>query len=299
LPTYLLYALTVLIWGTSWFAITLQTGVVPPEVAIAYRFAIAALLLLGFCLATGRRLRYGARDHLFMAAQGITLFSLNYILFYRASLDMPSGLMAICFSTILLMNIGNGALLLRIRIEPKVFLGGVLGLGGLTLVFWPEVAGLGLRGTAAAGLGLSLAATYLASLGNMVSVRHKRAAIPVIQSNAIGMAYGALCSVLLALLQGLPFVYDPRPAFTLALLYLALAASVVAFGCFLTLVQRIGADRAAYSTVLFPIVALAISTWGENYHWTPLAEAGVVLVLLGNVVVLLRRPPFAKKAVPT
>jgi drug/metabolite transporter (DMT)-like permease len=250
-------------------------------------------------VATRRPLRYGLRDHLFMAAQGVTLFSLNYMLFYRASLDMPSGLMAVCFSTILLMNIANGALFFRSSVEPKVFAGALLGLGGLTLVFWPEVAGFGLHSTAMLGLVLSIIATYLASLGNMISVRHKKAGIPVIESNAIGMAYGALCSLAIATVRGLPFVYDGRIAYTGALIYLALFASVIGFGCFLTLIQRIGADRAAYSTVLFPIVALSVSTWLEGYRWTPLAAAGVVLVLLGNVLVLLRRKPLVKEPVPS
>jgi drug/metabolite transporter (DMT)-like permease len=289
MPTFLLYGLTVLIWGTSWFAITQQTGVVPVELSIAYRFLLAAGLLIAYCLATGRRLRYGLVDHLFMAAQGVCLFSLNYILFYRASFDMPSGLMAICFSTITLMNIGNGALFFRTAVEPRVFVGALLGLAGLGLVFWPEIAGLGAHGRAGIGLGFSLLATGSASLGNMVSVRHKMARIPVIESNAIGMGYGALCSLAIALAQGAPLVYDPRWTYSLALVYLALFASVIGFGCFLTLVQRIGADKAAYSSVLFPIVALALSTWLEGYRWTPLAASGVALVLLGNVLVLMRR----------
>ncbi|HEY8014865.1 MAG TPA: DMT family transporter [Dongiaceae bacterium] len=290
MPTSLLYVLTVLIWGTSWFAITLQTGVVPVELSIAYRFLLAAAMLIVFCLATGRRLRYSRRDHLFMAAQGICLFSLNYILFYRASFDMPSGLMAICFSTITLMNILNGALFFRTPVDARVFIGALLGLAGLGLVFWPQVAGFGLHSRAALGLALSLLATAFASFGNMVSVRHKLARIPVIESNAIGMGYGALCSLAIALAQGLPLVYDGRWTYSAALLYLALFASVIGFGCFLTLVHRIGADRAAYSSVLFPLVALALSTWLEGYRWTPLAAIGVALVLLGNVLVLMRRP---------
>jgi drug/metabolite transporter (DMT)-like permease len=216
---------------------------------------------------------------------------------YHASLYMPSGLMAVCFSTILLMNIGNGALFFRTPVEPKVFAGGLLGLAGLTLVFWPEVAGFGLHSAAMTGLVLTLVGTYSASLGNMLSVRHKGARIPVIESNAIGMAYGALCSIAVAVIRGLPFVYDGRIEYTGALIYLALFASVIGFGCFLTLIQRIGADRAAYSTVLFPVVALSISTWGEGYHWTPLAAAGVALVLLGNVLVLLRRKPLVRETV--
>lgn len=299
MPSFVLYGLTVLIWGTSWYGITLQTGVVPVELSIAYRFLVAAFLLIAYCLARRRRLRYGLRDHLFMAAQGACLFSINYVLFYRASLDMPSGLMAVCFSTILLMNIGNGALFFRTAVEPRVFLGAMIGLAGLTLVFWPEVEQFGLRSTAITGLMLSVIATYLASLGNMIAVRHKKAGIPVIESNAIGMTYGALCSLAIAAVAGRALVYDPRPVYSVALIYLALFASIIGFGSFLTLIQRIGADRAAYATVLFPVVALGVSTWLEDYRWTPLAASGVALVLLGNVLVLVRRKLSVKEPVPT
>jgi drug/metabolite transporter (DMT)-like permease len=173
-----------------------------------------------------------------------------------------------------------------------------VGLGGLTMVYWPEVAKFGVHSKAVTGLILSLAATYLASLGNMISVRHKLAGIPVVESNAVGMVYGALCSLAVAGALGVPVVYDLRPVFSLALVYLAVAASIVGFGSYLTLVQRIGADRAAYATVLFPIVALSLSTWLERYEWTPLAGAGVALVLLGNILVLRRRKPPVKESVP-
>src|SRR5439155_11400328 len=114
------------------------------------------------------------------------------------------------------------------------------------------------------------------------------------------MGYGALCSLAIAAVQGLPLVYDARLSYSLALLYLALFASVIGFGCFLTLVQRIGADRAAYSSVLFPVVALGVSTLLEGYRWTPLAAVGVALVLLGNVLVLVRRRrPAQRQVVPT
>ncbi len=289
MPNSVLYGLTVAIWGTSWYVITLQTGVVPVAVAIAYRFLLAAAILIAFCLITRRRLNYGARDHLFMAIQGVCLFSLNYILFYMASLDMPSGLMAVCFSTVSLMNIGNGALFFRSPVDVRVLFGALLGLCGLTLVFWPEVAAFGLHGKPAIGLALSLVATYLASLGNMVTVRHKQAGVPLVESNAIGMAYGAICSLIIAAILQAPIVFDARPVFTLALVYLAVVASIVGFGAYLTLIHRIGADRAAYTTVLFPVVALGVSTWREDYQWTALAGAGVALVLLGNVIVLMRR----------
>ena len=299
LPNSVLYGLTVAIWGTSWYVMRLQTGVVPEAVVTAYRFLLAAAILIAFCLATRRRLSYGPRDHLFMAIQGSCLFSLNYILFYMASQDMPSGLMAVCFSTVLLMNIANGALFFRSPVEPRVLLGALLGLCGLTLVFWPEVATFGLHGKAVTGLILSLVATYLASLGNMVTVRHKKAGVPLVESNALGMAYGAICSLIVTAIMQDPIAYDPRPTFSIALVYLAVVASIVGFGAYLTLIRRIGADRAAYTTVLFPIVALGVSTWLEDYHWTQLAGIGVALVLLGNVIVLMRRKLVVEEPLTT
>lgn len=288
MSVFLLYAVTVLIWGTSWYGIELQLGVVDPVVSVMWRMALAGALLLAFCAATGRRLRFGARDHLFMALQGLTLFSLNYVLFYMAGLHITSGLMAICFATIVPLNMANGALLFRQPVDRRVAAGGVLGLGGLVLVFWPEVTGVETGDEALIGLGLSLLATYSASLGNMVSVRHKRTGIPVVESNAFGMAYGAAFCAVAALVGGAPFIIEPTATYLGALVYLAVFATIVGFGCYLTLLQRIGADRAAYASVLFPIVALGLSTFVEDYRWSWPAAAGVALVLAGNLLVLLR-----------
>jgi drug/metabolite transporter (DMT)-like permease len=296
-PTPILYLVTVLIWGTSWYAMELQL-VLPGELAIVYRFVLAAAMLVGFCLATGRSLRFKPRDHLFMALQGFFLFCINYILFYWAAVYLVSGLLAVCFSTITVMNIANAALLYRQRVDPRVAVAAALGLVGIGLVFWPELAQIELSRAAAVGLGMSLVATYAASLGNMVTVRHSRARIPVIEANAVGMSYGALFTLVIVIAEGLPFAFVWTASYVGSLLYLALFASVIGFGSYLTLVQRIGADRAAYASVLFPIVALAVSTVLENYRWTLPAVIGVALVLVGNLLVLVRRPAAAAVSSP-
>jgi len=294
LPTAVLYLATVLIWGTSWYAMELQL-VLPGELAIAYRFVLAAAMLVGYCLLTGRSLRFSRRDRLFMALQGFFLFCLNYILFYWAAVYLVSGLLAVCFSTITVMNIANGALLFRQRVESRVALAALLGLIGIGLVFWPELAKVELSRTAAIGLAMSLVATYAASLGNMVTVRHKGAGIPVIEANAIGMSYGALFTLIIVVARGMPFDFFWSASYLGSLLYLAFFASVIGFGAYLTLVERI-ADRAAYSGVLFPIVALGVSTFLEHYRWSLPAVIGVLLVLAGNLLVLARRRPSAPLA---
>jgi drug/metabolite transporter (DMT)-like permease len=291
LPISILYIATVAIWGTSWFALRYQIGQVPELQSIAYRFLLAAAILIFWCFATRRRLRFGWRDHLFCAIQGATLFWFNYLLFYFATARIPSGLMAVCFSTILVMNIANGAIFFGSRAERRVWFGALLGMSGLSLVFLPEIVGIEFSRAHLEGLLLSLVATFSASLGNMVSVRHKRAGMPVVESNALGMGYGAVLGLAAAGLFSSPFRFDVEAPYLLSLGYLAFFASVIGFGSYLTLVQRIGADRAAYASVLFPLLALLLSTLFEGYRWTLPAGLGILLVLAGNLLVLLRAKP--------
>jgi drug/metabolite transporter (DMT)-like permease len=297
IPVWALYVITVAIWGSSWYGIKEQLGVVAPTVSLAYRFALAAAILWVFCAVTRRRLRFPVASHVWMALQALCLFGANYILFYYAGFHVVSGLLALCFSTIPLMNVFNAAFFVREPVDRNVILPSLISLAGLVLVFLPEFLEKGLGSSPVIGFGLSMIATYLASLGNVLSVKLKQVSVPVVQANTWGMTYGALFCAVFALFQGASFNYDPRTAFTVSLVLLAVFASVIGFGTYLTLVQRIGAGRAAFSSVLFPLVALSISTVVEDHHWTPLAVAGVVLVLSGNLILLLRRrvaPPVAE-----
>lgn len=289
MPIWALYAITVAIWGSSWYGIKEQLGMVAPTVSLAYRFLLAAAILWAFCGVTRRSLRFPRSAHLWMAAQAFCLFCANYILFYYAGFHVVSGLLALCFSTIPLMNVLNAALFLKEPVDRNVIAPSLVSLAGLVLVFLPEFMEKGLGSAPLIGFALSMLATYLASLGNVLSVKLKQLSVPVVQSNTWGMTYGALFCALFALISGAAFNYDPRLAYSVSLILLAVFASVIGFGTYLTLVQKIGAGRAAFSSVLFPLVALSISTVLEGHHWTRLAGAGVVLVLSGNLILLLRR----------
>jgi drug/metabolite transporter (DMT)-like permease len=279
----------VLAWGASWLAIKFQLGQVAPEWSIVYRFALAAGLLMAFCGLRGLGLRFGRRQHLYLALQGLLLFSLNYILVYLAEVTLPSGLVAVVFSSVVILNVFFGALFLKAPIRRPVLLGGVLGLAGLGLIFWPEIAASQARQAWLGGLGLTVGATISASLGNIVSARNQRAGLPVVQTNAWGVSYGAGFMLLLALLRGAPPSIEATPAYLGSLVYLAIIATIVAFGAYLTLLGRIGPDRAGYAFVLFPVVALALSTLFEGLHWNLLGLLGVGLVLTGNGLALYGR----------
>ena len=296
MANFLFYTITVLIWGSTWLGIKFQLGNVEPALSVAYRFALAALILFVWCLFRRLPMRFSKGDHLYIAMQGVFLFAFNYLLFYLAELQITSGLAAVVFSTIVVMNLLNGRLFLGTTIELKVLFGGALGMFGLVLLFWPEMAAVNFSGPVIVGMLLSFAATYLASLGNIISARNQHRKLPVVQTNAYGMAYGSLCMVLVVLISGAPIAIDLSAPYLLSLVYLALFGSVIAFGCYLSLVGRIGPGRAAYTTLLFPVVALALSTIWEDYHWTLPGLCGVALILCGNYLALVRKKAQAGKS---
>lgn len=289
-----LYALTVFVWGTSWLAIKFQLGIVPLEVSIVYRFAVAAALMFVLCLASRRRMRFSLVDHGFMVFQGLCLFSTNYFFIYSGSQYLTTGLVSVAFSTLVILNIIGGTLLFRTPIQARVMIGAALGIGGIAVVFWPEIAAFDPSRQGTLGLGLTLIGTCFASAGMLTSAWNQRQrGLPVFQSNAYSMLYGTVFIALLTIARGSAVVFDPAPVYVLSLLYLAVFSTVVGFWSYLTLVGHIGPDRAAYATVLFPIIALALSTWFEDFRWTALDAAGIALVLLGNAVILTKRLPGA------
>jgi len=284
----LLYVVTVLIWGSSWLAIKYQLGSVDPMVSVAYRFLLASAISWLYCRFSGRLMRYSLRDHGFMFLQGASLFALNYWLFYLSELTLTSGLAAVIFSTIVVMNMMNGVLFLKNRLELRVVLGAGIGLFGIILVFWPEVTDFESGSENLFAVSLAVLATLLASLGNIASARNQRKGIPVVQANTFGMTYGALLMLVLSWATGREFTFEVTLPYVSSLVFLSVFASIIAFWTYLTLLGRVGVERAAYATLFFPLVALGFSTVFEDYQWTASAGIGILLILAGNLLILKR-----------
>ncbi len=285
----LLYLVAVLIWGTTWFAITFQLGTVAIEWSLVYRFALATVLLFAICLATGRKLKFPRRAHLVFLGLGAFLFSSNYYFSYLGVAYITSGLVAVVFSTLPLMNIFNGRVFLKRRLEPAIAAASLVGIGGIALMFWPELgAGAG-NDKALLGMVIVLIATYLASVGNTIAAGRSASKLPVLSMSAWGMLYGTGFLTAASLLNGNPVVFDFSTPYVASLVYLSLFGTVIAFTSYLELIKRIGAERAGYISVAFPVVALAISTFFEGYQWSIPAALGIVLVLGGNVYILRTR----------
>ena len=286
---YLLYVLTVVSWSASWFAIALQVGTVPNEVNLVWRFGLATVLMFAWVAFSRRRLRFALSDHLRFAALGMLMFSTNFMFFYYGAGYLVSGLMSVVFSLASVVNLALGALVMREKPSGRVLAGGLIGFCGIALMFLPELTASGVSDSTLIGLALCAAGTLCFCAGNLVSGACQRRGLPLISMNAWGMLYGTLWSGLLALLLGRPFIIEPTVAYLGSLVFLAVLSTVVAFAAYLSLLGRIGAARAGYATVIFPVFALLISTVMEGYVWTAWAVAGLALVAAGNVLVIRGR----------
>ena len=286
------------IWGSTWIVIRDQLGVVPGQWSVAYRFAIAAAAMAVIARFQGHDLR-PSRGLLGAAAVlGLAQFSINFGAVYQAEHYITSGVVATMFALLIIPNSLLAWAFLKQRPGNSFLAGAGVAVIGVLLLFWNELKAspvgarevtLGLAWTLFGLMGSSVANVFQATDGP------RRFPLPVLL--AWGMALGALFDVVLAWTLSGPPVWDPRPAYWIGLLYLALAASVLCFSLYFPVIRKIGAGKAAYSSVLVPVIAMALSTLGEDYRWTPLAVMGAALSLGGVLIAIgLRRRPLPAAA---
>lgn len=284
----ILYTAVVLIWGSTWITIPYQLGDVAAELSVAYRFALASVLLFIFARTTGRSLRVPRDTYPFVIVLGAMTFSIGYLFIYHGTAYITSGLVAVVFSIIVVTNAFYEKMFFGVRVEARMLLATGLGLIGMVLVFWPEVAELSFQDDTIIGILLILASVFLTSFGTMAAIACGKRNLPVVTVNAHAMAWGALTSFIVALVLGRPLTFSTAPPYLMSLVYLAIFGSAIAFGSFLALMRTIGAARAAYSSVLYPVVALLLSTLFEGFRWTTPAVVGILLILTGNWLALTR-----------
>lgn len=289
----LLYALVVVIWGTTWIAITLQQqSEISTTVAVFWRFFISAIVLFAFVVMSHKLQKLATHDHLFCLLQACCIFGFNFVCFYYAVQYISSGLEAVIFSMAVIFNTINAKVFFAQQISSRFYPAALFGLFGIIALFWHDVMGTTLNSNTLMGIGLCILGTYGFSLGNMISTRHQKQGLDIFTTNAYAMLYGSLLMALISWFKHDNFFPSMSGSSVSALLYLAIFGSVIGFTAYFYLVGRIGAGKAAYSTLLFPLVALVISTIWEGYHWQTNAVIGVILILCGNAIFFIKLPRF-------
>jgi drug/metabolite transporter (DMT)-like permease len=288
LGTWQLFAICVGVWGTTWHAITYQLAGFPAELGVAVRFALAGAGALVVARWRGDRLAFSIADHGALALQGTFLYGLAYVSVYQAERFVPSGLVAVGYSASPLVSGIGAALLFGAPFGRRFATGGLCGIGGVALIFWPEIQRHDGAGDARLGAMFTGVAVLLSAIGSLVASRNRTRGMPLLPAIAYGMLYGAVAAAVVgvALGEGRALALPTAASWWISLVYLAFAGSVLAFACFLTLQDRVGVGRAGTVGVMTPLVALVVSLFFEGFRPTALTVAGAVLAGGGNALML-------------
>jgi drug/metabolite transporter (DMT)-like permease len=286
------FVIVTLIWSTTWIVIRGQLGVVPPSWSVTYRFLVSGIVMLGWAKASGASLKLGREGQLFAILFGIAQFTFNFNFVYRAEAHITSGLVAVVFALLLVPNAILSRIFLRQRMTGRFIMGSVIAIAGLALLFLQEArAHPGGQAETLWGVGLTLAGVMSASTANVMQASARARAMPMASLLGWGMLWGTTINAVLAWVLTGPPVVDMRPSYLIGVAYLGVMASAIAFTLYFGLIRVIGPARAAYSSVIIPIIAMLISTFAEDYRWSVLAVAGCALALSGLVIALTARKP--------
>ena len=286
LPNSILFLIPSLIWGSTWFAIKFQIGETDPLFSVGYRFILAGLILVLYAKIRKLDMRFSGPDHMFMALQGACLFGLNYWLVYMSEEHLTSGLVAVIFSGLIFMNVFFNAIILKAQVRKNVLFGGFIGIFGVALIFKDELRVFDFSDENFVAFLMAIGSVIFASMGNILSALNQKRQIPVIQSNAYGMLYGATIVTSIALFSGKSITFDLNVPYLASLLYLSVFGSVIAFTTYLNLLGKVGPDKAGYISLVMPVIALFLSTILEDYQWTAYGITGLLLILSGIFMAL-------------
>ena len=289
------FIVATIIWGTTWIVIRDQLGPVPPTWSIVYRFAAGALAMFIYAALTKSPFRIGRQGHVFAVIFGFAQFVLNFNFVYRAEAFITSGLVAVLFAMLLVPNALLGRVFLKQPLSGRFLLGSLVAVIGVGMLIAQEIrADTASTSATLLGVVFTLLGVLSASVANIMQGTARGKALPMASTLAWGMLWGTGMNALLAFaLTGAP-VIEWTPAYIGGVIYLGVFASAVAFTCYFSVIRDVGPARAAYSSVLTPILAMIISTVVEDYRWSWLAGAGGVVALAGLLIALSARRPAAK-----
>ena len=283
-------AVCALIWGTTWYAITLQLGVVDPLVSIVWRFGLAAILLFLGCLAFRQSLRLTRAQHLAALGQGAFAFSLSYSFTYAAEGLIASAVVAVIFAALAFLNLILFRFAAGQRAAMPAWIGALLGVVGVGVLSGAQaLAEGGLGADAFAGVAFAAIAVVASAFGNLFAWKGQEHGSPVIPSTAWAMAYGTLLLILYGLATGVRWSIDLTPAYIGSLLYLSVFGSVIAFGLYFSIARSRGYALASYISALTPPIAMLVSVAFEDARFGWPAFLGLALVLTGQLL-LIRTP---------
>ncbi|WP_381514924.1 DMT family transporter [Sphingorhabdus buctiana] len=279
-----------LIWGSTWLVIRDQLGTVPASWSVCYRFAVAAVGMFLLSAITRQSLRIDANGLKWTVLLGLMQFTLNFNFVYAAEHHITSGLVAVIFALLIVPNALLGKWWLGRDFSRNFIIGSLIASAGVALLMVQEYKAAPVGGQEViVGTALTLIAVLCASVSNVMQVAPSVGRFPTTAILAWSMLWGALFNAAWSFINHGPPIIEMRAGYLGGVLYLGIIGSVVTFPLYFDLIRKIGPGKAAYTSVLIPVVAMLLSTLFEGYAWTALAAGGAILASVGLVVAMRTR----------
>ncbi len=293
--TALYFLICSTIWGLTWIAIKFQIQAVDSTVAVFYRFIFATAVMFGLCYFNKTNLKYTVSDHVRFGLQGLFMFCLNFIVTYWASSMATSALVALAFTSLIFFNMFGARIFFKTPFENKVVWGAIISLLGMGFITLNEYQHIVSEPLSIWGFLLSLMATLAASCGNLISTQNRQLKIPILSNNAFSMLYGSTITFIYCLAMNKDFHVDTSTAFWISFIYLSIFGTVVSFWSYLKLIDEVGPSKAAFTSVVSPVIALVVSTFYEGFSWNLFMLLGVIFCIAGNLVALVKFRSLIKR----
>jgi drug/metabolite transporter (DMT)-like permease len=295
MPSSALFAIASLIWGSTFWAITLELGDIPPSVSVVYRFGLAAAALFLYCVLRRHKLMLPWRTQRWMMLQGFLTFGLSYVCTYNAEQYLVSALVAVLFALMVFWTPICARVAFGTPIAARTWGAGVAAIGGVTMLFWQSIGAAlhelsrGGTGTFLLGAALAVTAAIASSAGSVVVAKVREQSANLMLTMAWSMMWGTLFVTAWSLATGQQFAMPQRSSYWMGLFYLSLFGSVIAFFAYFTLINRIGSHKAVYISVITPVISVLLSIRLEHFRPGPIEWLGIA-VCLGSVAWALRAP---------
>jgi drug/metabolite transporter (DMT)-like permease len=281
-------ALLTVIWGTTWAAIRIGLGGIPPFTGVSLRFALACLVLLALSPSLGVRYGRSVTERGLWVANAALSFCGSYGVVYWCEQWVPSGLGSVLFATFpLFVAILAHFVLPGERLTTRSLAGILLGFGGVAVIFSEDFALLGGHHVASAAA-VMLSAPILSALSSVAIKRWGSGIHPVsLAAIPMGISAGVMGAVALAVEHDRPVSFDVTSVG--ALVYLAVFGSAITFSLYYWLMSHVPATRLSLIAYAVPVVAVAVGAIFLREPVTPRMLLGSLLVVLG-VALAVSRP---------
>lgn len=277
----LAFGLVYVFWGSTYLGIGIAVEQIPPAFVCATRFVIAGLLMLAYCAATGRRVRFSARHLAHLAAVGILLLMGGNLTLSYAEQIVPTGLSALLVAVTPLWFLVLDSLLLGDHhISRRGKIGLLIGIVGLGVLLWPDLVHPTALGRRELLWCLALpGGSFSWALGSVLAKKWRTAAGDPFSSIAWQVVFAGFANLVFALI----FERNSHPVWTArglgAIFYLVVCGSWIGYTAYIWLLQHVPTSKVSTYAYVNPVVAVFLG-------WLVLNERIDRYILIGSAIIV-------------